>query len=159
MITNNDTHSVNVVEPPTCSECGVIAHNRQYHKVQDHHRCEHCLLKSHKKLVGLDSDPYEMFVESLAEAMDLRERETGLHSKRVAAHTLLMARHYYSDVSDLREVYWGSLLHDIGKIGVPDTVLLKPGKLTAEEWQIMQRHSIDTKRVIVCYTRYSRHSL
>ena len=82
----------------------------------------------------------EMFVESLAEAMDLRERETGLHSKRVAAHTLLLARHFFKGVNDLQEIYWGSLLHDIGKIGVPDAVLLKPGKLTEEEWTIMQQH-------------------
>jgi len=88
----------------------------------------------------LDSDPYEMFVEALAEAMDLREQETGLHSKRVAVHTLLLATHHFKAVNDLREVYWGSLLHDIGKIGVPDAILLKPGKLSAEEWQVMRKH-------------------
>jgi HD-GYP domain-containing protein (c-di-GMP phosphodiesterase class II) len=70
----------------------------------------------------------------------LRERETGLHSKRVAAHTLLLARNIYSDPKDLREIYWGSLLHDIGKIGVPDNILLKQGPLTDEEWKIMRRH-------------------
>lgn len=123
-----------------CSECGVVSHERQYARLGDHHTCEHCLLHSRKRRGGLDSDPYEMFVESLAEAMDLRERETGLHSKRVAAHTLLLATHYYKRAEDLREVYWGSLLHDIGKIGVPDAVLLKPGKLSDEEWQIMRKH-------------------
>lgn len=104
------------------------------------HTCEHCLLHARKRHGGFDSDPYEMFVESLAEAMDLREQETGLHSKRVAAHTLLLATHHFKKVDDLREVYWGSLLHDIGKIGVPDAILLKPGKLSDEEWEVMRKH-------------------
>lgn len=123
-----------------CSACGAVSHGRQYARAGDRHLCEHCFLDGRKMLVGLESDPYEMFVESLAEALDLRERETGLHSKRVAAHTLLLARHFYRGMKDLREIYWGSLLHDIGKIGVPDAVLLKPGKLTAEEWIVMQQH-------------------
>lgn len=123
-----------------CAECGVVSHERQYLRKHDHHVCEHCHLKSHKRLVGLEDEPYELFVESLAEAMDLRELETGLHSKRVATHTLLMARHHFKNERDLHEIYWGSLLHDIGKIGVPDAVLLKPGKLSDEEWHIMQRH-------------------
>lgn len=127
-------------EEVVCSECGGVFRNRQYRRIEDRYTCEHCLLDAHKLRVGLASDPYELFVESLAEALDLREQETGLHSKRVAAHTLLLARHFYQEVHDLREIYWGSLLHDIGKIGVPDAVLLKPGKLTREEWAIMQQH-------------------
>ena len=79
-------------------------------------------------------------MEALAEAMDLREQETGLHSKRVACHTLLLASHHFKKKGDLREIYWGSLLHDIGKIGVPDAVLLKPGKLLENEWVTMRQH-------------------
>jgi HD-GYP domain-containing protein (c-di-GMP phosphodiesterase class II) len=123
-----------------CSECGAVSHERQYARLGDRRTCEHCLLKSRKRLGGLDGDPYEQFVEALAEAMDLRERETGLHSKRVATHTLLLAAHHYKRAEDLREIYWGSLLHDIGKIGVPDAVLLKPGPLTNDEWLIMRQH-------------------
>jgi HD-GYP domain-containing protein (c-di-GMP phosphodiesterase class II) len=123
-----------------CAECGTASHDRQYVRIFDRLTCEHCLLDSRKRLGGLENDPYEMFVESLAEALDLRERETGLHSKRVGTHTLLLATHHYKKVSDLREVYWGSLLHDIGKIGVPDAVLLKPGPLSKKEWRIMQEH-------------------
>ncbi len=133
------------ISPPVsfaaaCDECGVASHERQYARIGTRHTCEHCLLNARKRSGGLDSDPYEQFVESLAEALDLREQETGLHSKRVAAHTLLLATHHYTRVEDLREVYWGSLLHDIGKIGVPDAILLKPDRLTEEEWQIMRRH-------------------
>lgn len=147
-----DTHSPHSTEPngfvAACAECGTASHERQYARILNRHTCEHCLLDSRKRLGGLENEPYEMFVESLAEALDLRERETGLHSKRVATHTLLLAAHHYKRESDLREVYWGSLLHDIGKIGVPDAVLLKPGKLSDEEWQVMQEHPRNGHRIL-----------
>ncbi len=123
-----------------CAECGCAAHDRQYVRIAGKHTCEHCFLDSRKHRHSLDNHPYELFVESLAGAMDLREKETGLHSKRVATHTLLLASHHYRRVEDLREIYWGSLLHDIGKIGVPDAILLKPAKLSGDEWRVMQEH-------------------
>ena len=125
----------------SCSRCAHQAHDRRYLQLHDRVLCEHCLLDVRKLLAGLVGDhPYEPFVESLAAALDLRESETGLHSKRVAAHTVLLSRHCYSDDDMQRSIYWGSLLHDIGKIGVPDAVLLKPGALDADEWQIMRQH-------------------
>lgn len=54
-----------------------------------------------------------------------REHETGLHSQRVACHTQVLARRFTQDPQRLRQIYWGALLHDIGKIGIPDTILLK----------------------------------
>jgi HD-GYP domain-containing protein (c-di-GMP phosphodiesterase class II) len=123
-----------------CAECGEVTHRRQYTHAGGKHTCEYCLLVARKHEGGLDGDPYELFVEALAEAMDLREQETGLHSKRVASHTLLLARHHFNKLEDLREIYWGSLLHDIGKIGVPDAILLKQGKLSDQEWQVMRQH-------------------
>ena len=126
-----------------CAECGTASHDRQYVRVLGRHTCEHCLLDARKRVGGLDGDPYELFVEALAEALDLREQQTGLHSKRVASHTVLLATHFFKRASDLKEVYWGSLLHDIGKIGVPDAILLKQGQLTDEEWQIMRKHPHD----------------
>jgi HD-GYP domain-containing protein (c-di-GMP phosphodiesterase class II) len=140
MTTNTAASSAPTTAPPACSDCGIAVHDRQYRRAHDRHTCEHCFLERRKKEAGLASHPYELFVESLAEALDLRERETGLHSKRVAAHTLLLARQFFHDANDLREIYWGSLLHDVGKIGVPDAVLLKPDKLTAEEWVVMRQH-------------------
>jgi HD-GYP domain-containing protein (c-di-GMP phosphodiesterase class II) len=139
-----ESHTSHILMPAgyaaAFAECGTASRDRQYVRVRERHTCEHCLLDSRKRLGGLEHDPYEMFVESLAEALDLRERETGLHSKRVASHTLLLATHHYKNAKDLKEVYWGSLLHDIGKIGVPDAVLLKPGQLTEGEWLIMREH-------------------
>lgn len=124
-----------------CSTCGTEDMSRQFHKKNGNLICEHCLLESRKLLAGLvDIHPYEEFAESLAATLDLREKETGLHSKRVASHTLILARHHYSDTATLREIYWGSLLHDVGKIGVPDAILLKPGRLSDDEWAIMRLH-------------------
>ncbi len=137
--------------PPTaeCAVCGVRSRDRQYHSTVERWTCEHCLLDARKELAGLrDVHPYEEFAESFAEALDLREHETGLHSKRVAAHTLLLARHHYADTATLREIYWGSLLHDIGKIGVPDAILLKPNRLSGEEWRIMRRHPEYGSRIL-----------
>lgn len=133
-----------------CGTCGTRARDRQYHRsATDHLTCEHCLLDARKRLVGLvDVHPYEEFAESLAAALDLRESETGLHSKRVASHTLILARHHYADAETLREIYWGSLLHDIGKIGVPDAVLLKPGRLSDDEWKVMRLHPEHGARIL-----------
>ncbi len=88
-------------------------------------------------------DPRELlagFAEALAAALDARENETGAHSRRVACHTLVLARRFTSDPEELQQVYWGALLHDIGKIGIPDSILLKQGVLTDAEWRVMRRH-------------------
>lgn len=79
--------------------------------------------------------------EALAEALDLREHETGLHSKRVACHTLELAQRCIpGEPERLRQIYWGALLHDIGKMGIPDAILLKEGPLTEIEWAEMRTH-------------------
>lgn len=131
-----------------CSECGSTAPDRLYASAAERSTCEHCLLDARKRHVGLAAGPYDLFVESLAAALDLREHETGLHSKRVALHTLVLARQFYADVDELREIYWGALLHDIGKIGVPDSILLKAGRLSESEWQIMQQHPEHGYRIL-----------
>lgn len=88
---------------------------------------------------SLDS-AHLVLAESLSGALDVREKNTGMHSKRVACNTLLLARQVSEDEEWLHQVYWGALLHDIGKIGVPDNILLKAGSLTTKEWEIMHRH-------------------
>ena len=80
------------------------------------------------------------FAEALAETLDIREHETGLHSKRVACHTLVLARRFTEDPKRLRQIYWGALLHDIGKIGIADAILLKQGTLNEDEWLEMRTH-------------------
>ena len=75
------------------------------------------------------SEAAATLAEALVEALDQREHETGLHSRRVACHTLVLARRLIDDPKQLQQVYWGSLLHDIGKIGIADAILLKHGAL------------------------------
>jgi len=91
---------------------------------------------------------YDSFAETLAAAIDLREHGTGQHSLRVACHTLVLARCFISDPAGLRDIYWGALLHDIGKIGVPDAVLLKQGPLDEAEWTLMRTHPAAGWRIL-----------
>ena len=88
------------------------------------------------------------FAEALAEALDVREHETGLHSYRVACHTLILARRFIADPDQLRQIYWGSLLHDAGKIGVSDAILLKQGPLDEDEWREMRTHPEKGYRIV-----------
>lgn len=88
------------------------------------------------------------FAEALAEALDIREHETGDHSKRVACHTLVLARRFITDPHQLRQIYWGSLLHDVGKIGVSDAVLLKQDALNEDEWKEMRTHPEKGHRIV-----------
>ncbi|MBY0576232.1 MAG: HD domain-containing protein [Gallionellaceae bacterium] len=89
-----------------------------------------------------------VFAEALAEALDVREHETGDHSKRVACHTLVLARRFINDPHQLRQIYWGALLHDVGKIGVPDAILLKQGALDEDEWNAMRTHPEKGYRIV-----------
>ncbi|MBN2528270.1 MAG: HD domain-containing protein [Deltaproteobacteria bacterium] len=77
----------------------------------------------------------------MVNALDLRDTETHWHSRRVALFARRLAEELSLDEAQILEVERGSLLHDVGKIGVSDTILLKPGKLTPEEWVEMRRHA------------------
>jgi putative nucleotidyltransferase with HDIG domain len=83
---------------------------------------------------------YSQTLWSLVAALDAREHETGDHSQRVVRYTLAIARKLGVHERDLPDLGRGALLHDIGKIGVPDAILLKPAKLDEEEWRVMRRH-------------------
>ena len=83
---------------------------------------------------------YETTLEALAAALDTRDTETQGHSVRVSEYTVVIARRMGVEEPELTEVRRGALLHDVGKIGIPDAVLRKPGKLTAEEWLEMKKH-------------------
>jgi putative nucleotidyltransferase with HDIG domain len=85
-------------------------------------------------------ESYKITLEALVSALDAREHETQAHSQRVREYTLTLAEQLGLDREGLIQLGRGALLHDVGKIGVPDSILLKPGKLTSEEWIIMKRH-------------------
>jgi HD-GYP domain-containing protein (c-di-GMP phosphodiesterase class II) len=81
-----------------------------------------------------------LMADGLVRALALRDVETEGHSRRVAAWTLALARRLGTPKGDWLHVELGGLLHDVGKIGVPDSILRKPGKLTEAEWDEMRRH-------------------
>jgi HD-GYP domain-containing protein (c-di-GMP phosphodiesterase class II)/putative methionine-R-sulfoxide reductase with GAF domain len=83
---------------------------------------------------------YESTIEGWSRALDLRDKETEGHTQRVAEMTLALARAVHIDEKELLDIRRGALLHDIGKMGIPDSILLKPGPLTADEWVIMRQH-------------------
>jgi response regulator RpfG family c-di-GMP phosphodiesterase len=85
-------------------------------------------------------DTYRHTLEALGSAIDTRDLGTHAHSRRVRGYSLVIARAYGVPDIDLRDIEHGVLLHDIGKIGIPDAILLKPGPLTPAEWKIMRTH-------------------
>ncbi|MEP7358032.1 MAG: HD domain-containing phosphohydrolase [Anaerolineales bacterium] len=83
---------------------------------------------------------YDATIEGWSRAMDLRDRETEGHTVRVTNYTLRLAQRMGVSQADLVHIRRGALLHDMGKMGIPDSILLKPGPLTADEWKIMRQH-------------------
>jgi putative nucleotidyltransferase with HDIG domain len=83
---------------------------------------------------------YDTTLEGWARALELRDKETEGHSQRVTAMTLRLARALGVSEPELAHIRRGALLHDIGKMGIPDSILLKPGPLTDAEWEVMRKH-------------------
>ena len=127
---------------PACHLCGRAIPAAPFALEDDRFYCEACFLKQreqHDLQVERDQ-AYLALAEALTAALDAREHETGLHSQRVACHTQVLAWRFTQDPQRLRQIYWGALLHDIGKVGIPDAILLKQGPLTEDEWLIMRTH-------------------
>ncbi len=85
---------------------------------------------------------YDITIEGWSRAMDLRDKETEGHTLRVTQMAIKLARLASIQENEIQYVRWGALLHDIGKLGVPDSILLKPGTLSDEEWMIMKQHPV-----------------
>jgi response regulator RpfG family c-di-GMP phosphodiesterase len=85
---------------------------------------------------------YDTTLEGWSRALDLRDRETEGHTQRVAEMTLRLARALGMPAEELVHIHRGALLHDIGKMGIPDAILLKPGPLDDDEWAIMRQHPV-----------------
>ncbi len=88
------------------------------------------------------SAAYDATLEGWVRALDLRHKETEGHTQRVTQKAVMLAHSIglgEDEISDLRR---GALLHDIGKLGIPDSILLKPGPLTEDEWLVMRRHPV-----------------
>jgi HD-GYP domain-containing protein (c-di-GMP phosphodiesterase class II) len=85
---------------------------------------------------------YDATLEGWAKALELRDRETVGHAHRVIEMTLRVADRIGIRGESLKHIRRGALLHDIGKMGIPDSILLKPGPLTPSEWEIMRQHPV-----------------
>jgi PAS domain S-box-containing protein len=96
------------------------------------------LQRTNLELVGA----YDATLEGWAKALELRDEETEGHSQRVTQMALRLGRALGIDEAGLVHLRRGALLHDIGKMGIPDSILLKPGPLTEEEWEVMKRHPV-----------------
>jgi putative nucleotidyltransferase with HDIG domain len=91
---------------------------------------------------------YDRTIEGWAKALELRNQETMGHSARVADLTLELARAMNIDERQMDDIRRGALLHDIGKMGIPDNILLKPATLTENEWRVMRRHPIFAREML-----------
>jgi PAS domain S-box-containing protein len=102
---------------------------------------------------------YDSTIEGWSRALDLRDKETEGHSRRVTDMTLRLARKMGLSDAELVHVRRGALLHDIGKVGIPDAILLKPGPLSDAEWQIMRRHPLYAYELLapIAYLRPALH--
>lgn len=101
---------------------------------------------------------YDSTIEGWSRALDLRDKETVGHTLRVTEMTLRLANVLGISEQETTYIRWGALLHDIGKMGVPDTILHKPGPLTEEEWEIMKRHPVYAREMLL-HIEYLRPAL
>jgi putative nucleotidyltransferase with HDIG domain len=83
---------------------------------------------------------YDVTLEALGDALDLKDSETEGHSKRVTAYTIALARAMGISPAEIKVIARGAFLHDIGKMAIPDDILRKPGKLNADEQELMREH-------------------
>ncbi len=134
-----------------CPHCGAkIEGNRYIKRADGTYRCEHCYFSdTHlEDVVDEIETSYLVTLEAFVSAIDAREHEVGDHSLRVTQFAMIMGHAYGVTGRDLVDLYCGALLHDIGKIGVPDAVLHKSGPLTPEEQAIMRGHPEIGHRII-----------
>jgi response regulator RpfG family c-di-GMP phosphodiesterase len=93
-------------------------------------------------------ETYRVTLEALGSAIDTRDIGTHAHSRRVRGYSLAIARAHGVPESQMPDIEHGVMLHDIGKIGIPDAILLKPGPLTPEEWTVMRSHPEIGRRLV-----------
>jgi putative nucleotidyltransferase with HDIG domain len=104
--------------------------------ITERKRAELELQRAHQDLAGA----YEATIEGWSRVLDLRDKETEGHTQRVTEMTVRLARALSVPEEQIIHLRRGALLHDIGKMAIPDTILQKPGPLTEEEWKEMRRH-------------------
>ncbi len=134
-----------------CPNCGgPIEENRYVMRPDGTYRCEHCYFNDTylEGVVHRIDTAYLVTLEALVSAIDAREHEVGRHSVRVTEFSLIIGKTFGIAGRNLVDLYCGALLHDIGKIGVPDEVLHKQGPLSPDEQAVMHRHPDIGYRII-----------
>jgi len=126
-----ETITANLLDTP--SVAGLVINARD---ITERKRAEAEILQAHHNL----ANAYDATLEGWSRALELREQETAGHSKRVVDLTEQLARVLGVEGEELTHIRRGALLHDIGKMGLPDNILLKPGPLNPEEKMIMRQH-------------------
>jgi len=136
---------VRIVAERTLEKRQLIRENRDYQqrlefKVADRTRE---VVAKNREVEGLYAEleeSYESTLEALITALDFRDNETLGHSRRVVEYAVMVAQAMGVSEPELSWIRRGAILHDVGKIGVPDAILRKPGKLDPAEWEEMRRH-------------------
>ena len=107
-------------------------------------------VKTHLSLVQVDEliDTRMHIVRSLGKAAGYKDNETGMHIVRMSHYAYRLAKELGFNKHARQELFNAAPMHDVGKIGIPDSILLKPGKLTPEEWEVMRQHTTIGAKII-----------
>lgn len=121
---------------------------RYAEELQELHQAERAQRRAAEDALGRLQDSYATTVHALAAALELRDDQTGGHAERVTVLALGLAARVAPEIADEPELKYGFLLHDLGKIGIRDAVLLKPGPLTPDEFEEMRFHVVLGERIL-----------
>ncbi len=128
-----ETSAKAIIDPQTSEIIEIQAASRD---ITERKKAEKELQAAHEDL----QEAYEKTIEGWVHALDLRDRETEGHTQRVTELTLRVAQKIGYSEDELIHIRRGALLHDMGKMAIPDEILQKPGPLTEEEWKVMRKH-------------------
>ena len=133
-----------------CRHCGIQLGLEPFIHDGVRYCCKRCFSRARRieNDLAAREAAYLQLMESLVRALDSREHETANHSQRVARYTHFLARLMDIDPAECMDICRGALLHDIGKIGIPDAILLKRGQLSEEEWKVMRTHPAIGRHIV-----------
>lgn len=113
------------------------------------------LIGSLQHRIAALADLNEQTIRAFVQAIDAKDHHTAKHSTRVAAFAEAIAKEMKLPPADVERIRRAALLHDVGKIAVPEAILTKPGRLTTEEWHIVQQHPVESAKIISGVDQYS----
>jgi putative nucleotidyltransferase with HDIG domain len=121
-----------------------LSHRQALEETQNYHQSLEEMVRARTEMLRHAMEDlehsYDVTLEALGDALDLKDSETEGHSKRVTAYAIALARAMGIPPEEIKIIARGAFLHDIGKMAIPDEILRKPGKLSAEEQQLMREH-------------------